>query len=296
MHPRALIPAIAALCLSLAASAHAEEPGQDEVTLKNGGVIRGTVVASEPGTSVKIIEMGQKEVRVIPWAQVTDVERGKFAPKSTVQPGPAGPGYGFAPPSPAQPAQAPEPKLGDPGVVKLHIDSPEPAQVIERRAATVGAYGGYGLVLQQLRPVCMSPCDKVVDGSQGQLFTLSSETFPAPKAFTLAGMKGDVTLHVKPGSIGRGTGGVWLTILGGSSLLVGAIMLPLVLTGSETVGGGTAPHAGGEIASIALMGGGAAMLATGIALLVTSGTKITLEQGAAGKTAARAPRYWLGEF
>ena len=80
----------------LASSALAQDPGVDEVTLKNGGSIRGTVISSEPGTSVKILEMGSKEPRVIPWAQVGDVEKGKYAPKSAVQPGPAGPGYGAA--------------------------------------------------------------------------------------------------------------------------------------------------------------------------------------------------------
>src|SRR3954466_16159492 len=109
MSRRCMKGGIVAAVLAVASAAIADDLGNDEVTLKNGGSVRGTVVSSEPGTSVKIIEMGEKTVRVIPWAQVSDVERGKYAPKAPAQPGPAGPGYGTAPPG--QPIAPPEPKL-----------------------------------------------------------------------------------------------------------------------------------------------------------------------------------------
>ena len=104
MYPRSsparvknLVAALLACGLSLSATARADEPGPDEVTLKNGGTIRGTIVSSEPGTSVKIIEMGQTQTRILPWSQVSDVEKGKYAPRTAAQPGPAGPGYGTPP-------------------------------------------------------------------------------------------------------------------------------------------------------------------------------------------------------
>jgi hypothetical protein len=286
MRPRLLAASLVALSLFLAAGARADD-GQDEVTLKNGGSIRGTVVSSEPGTSVKIIELGQKEVRVIPWAQVSDVERGKYAPKGATQPGPAGPGYGTPPPAPT--AAAPEPKLGDVGVVRLHIDSPVPAKLIEQRSAMVGAYGGYGVVLQQFQSVCASPCDKVIDGSQGQSFQLTSEEFPAPRAFSVAGLKGDVQLHVEPGSNGRRIGGLWLTIGGGSLVLVGALTLPLASLGQQT-------GQGLKYAGIGMLAGGGASLVAGIVLLATSGTKIRLEERPRDKSGQLTPRYWQGEF
>lgn len=253
----------------------------DEVTLKNGGVIRGTVVASEPGTSVKIIEMGQKEVRVIPWAQVSDVERGKYAPNA---PGPARPGYAVAPPPQVLPP--PEPQLGQPGVVRLHVDSPVPTQVVEHAGTTVGMAGGYGVVFTQLRPVCAAPCDQVVDGSRGQGFTITGP-FPSPGMFTFADMRGDVTLSVKPGSIGGRWGGLMLTILGGSTLLTGAILLPLAIDRST----------GMRNAGIGMVAGGGVALVGGIVLLATTGTKIRLDQGAPSRRTAQVkPRYWLGEF
>jgi len=285
MRPRLLAATFAALSLFFAAGAFAQEGGQDEVSLKNGGAIRGTVVSSEPGTSVKIIEMGQKAVRVIPWAQVSDVERGKYAPKGAAQPGPAGPGYGMAPP---RALPAPEPQMGQPGVVRLHVDSPVPTQVVEHAGTTVGMAAGYGVVFTQLRPVCVAPCDRVIDGSRGQGFAITGP-FPTPGMFNFANMTGDVTLFVKPGSIGGRWGGLMLTILGGSTLLTGAILLPLALERSTSM----------RNAGIGMLAGGGVALVGGIVLLATTGTKIRFEQQAGGPVARAGqakPRYWLGEF
>lgn len=272
--------------LSFSLAARAQEGGQDEVSLKNGGVVRGTVVSSEPGTSVKIIEMGQKEVRVIPWAQVSDVERGKYAPKAAPPPGPTGPGYGV--PQPVAPA---EPKLGAPGVVRLHVDSPVPAQVIEHAGTTVGGVGGYTMVIEQLRPVCTSPCDRVVDGSKGQLFAVAGE-FPIPKPFTLSEYSGDVTLSVQPGNKGVRIGGAWAIILGASSMVTGAVLLPLALLRDNYSG----PRTGIRNAGIGTLVGGGLVLAGGIVMVALSGTKMRLDQGAPPRTGKITPRYWMGEF
>lgn len=297
-HRFSIIATLTVVSLLLGASARADD-GQDEVTLKSGGTIRGTVVSSEPGASVKIIELGDKEVRVIPWSQVSDVERGKFAPKSATQPGPAGPGYGTAPPP--QPLPAPEPTLGAPGVVKLHVESPTPVRVVEEASTTVGAYGGYGFAVQQLRPVCVSPCDKVIDGSDGRRFSLSPEDMPPPAPFTVAQMTGDVTLHVAPGSYGRRQAGFWLTVLGTTAAVTGgSFMLVDALTSSIDDPSSDGSKDGGvsTVGLVTLIGGGA-VLVGGIVLLATSGTSVTLEQRdgkPAGKTAQVKPRYWLGEF
>ncbi|MGK4006214.1 hypothetical protein WMF31_26580 [Sorangium sp. So ce1036] len=301
-----IIATLTAVSLLVCASARADD-GEDEVTLKNGGTIRGTVVSSEPGVSVKIIELGEKQVRVIPWAQVSDVERGKFAPRSDTQPGPAGPGYGGAPPP--QPIPAPEPALGKPGVVRLHVESPKPVRVVEEGSTTYGAVGRYGFAIQEVRHVCASPCDKVIDGSDGRRFSLSPEDMPPPDPFTFTQMTGDVTLQVEPGSYGRRTGGFWLTTLGGAAVLLGGTFLLVdAAVSSDAIsgdpldegGGGQDKDTGGmgTVGLVSLIGGGAALVG-GIVLLATSGTSVTLEQRdakAAGKVAEVKPRYWLGEF
>ena len=74
---------------------------QHRTTLRNGGVVRGTVVSSSPGEEVTILVPGSDKPRRISWAEVGDVQLGKHAPKSDSAPGSAGPGYGGSEPTPA---------------------------------------------------------------------------------------------------------------------------------------------------------------------------------------------------
>jgi hypothetical protein len=281
-------------------SLRAAEPGQDEVTLKNGGSIRGTIVSSEPGTSVKIIEVGQTQARVIPWSQVSDVEKGKYAPAPVAQPGPAGPGYGAAVPVPPPAAAGPPPpKMGDPGVVRVHVESPLPATIIERRSALVGAYQGYGIVLTAERKVCTSPCDAVFDGSEGHLFILADDQYPSGGPFNFAGMSGDVNMRVEPGSKGMRIGGVLGIVFGATAVATGAVIIPLALKSSTTdLNTGavvSVANVSARNAGIGVLAGGAVALGAGIALVVVGSTKITIAPAHA-KAAARQPRYWMGEF
>jgi hypothetical protein len=290
--------AFAALLL-LAGSALGGDPGPDEVTLKNGGAIRGTIVSSEPGTSVKILEVGQTQPRVIPWNQVADVERGKYAAQPPAQPGPSGPGYGAVPVPPPTAPPAPPAKMGDPGVVRLHIDTPVKTAVIESRSAVVGAYGGYGLVFTREREVCVSPCDAVLDGSEGHSFRLQSDAYPLPGPFTFHGMQGDVTMTIKPGSKGLRTGGSLGITFGVLAAVTGAILIPVAqsatVTDTSTWVDVSVPNRGLRNAGIGLLAGGVAALGAGIALFVTGATHTKIEQRPA-KTARVAPRYWMGEF
>lgn len=272
--------------LALAGAALADDLGNDEVTLKNGGSVRGTVVSVEPGTNVKIIEVGEKTPRVIPWGQVADVEKGKYAPKTTVQPGPAGPGYGALPAG--RPIPPPEPKVGDQGVVKLHVESPLEARILAHDPPAVGRVGGYVLIVDRAQNVCVSPCDKVVDGSAGHTFTIHGE-FPTPEPFSLSQHRGDMTLKLEPGSNGMRTGGAWATVFGALGVLGGAITLPLAY--------GIRSHASPamRLAGIGQLGAGIPLLGGGIALLILGKSSYTL-QPSAPTTGAIKPRYWLGEF
>src|SRR5690349_17308840 len=51
--------------------------GDDEVSLKNGGMIRGTIVSLEPDKEVVILVGGTGQQRRIAWAEVDKVKRGK---------------------------------------------------------------------------------------------------------------------------------------------------------------------------------------------------------------------------
>jgi hypothetical protein len=285
--------AVAALVVSTAA--HAEDAGLDEVTLKNGGTIRGTVVAQEPGTSVKILEMGSTETRTIPWSQVSDVERNKYAPRTAAvpQPGPAGPGY-VAPSAPValQPIPLPEPTLGAVGVVKLHVESSEPVQIFEHGATQMAGYGGYALVIDNATLICTSPCDRVIDGRRGQRFTAQGD-FPGVKSFQLNTLKDSVDLAVSPGSNARKTGGLWATVLGAVGLASGGTLL--ALSGSlDSINGGSG--GGGKTAGIGILVGSGVALVGGIVLLATSGTSWDLHPTAAAPAKHAKARLWLGEF
>jgi hypothetical protein len=293
----------------LAGAASAQEAGHDEVTLKNGGSIRGTVVSSEPGVSVKIVEMGQKEPRMIPWAQVADVERDKYGSKpAAVEPGSAGPGYAQpAPFVPAQrvpvraepPTEPPESSLANPGVVRLHVESPVPVQV-EKRGVNQGSVNGYGFEMYQTVHVCASPCDKIIDGSQGQWFEASGD-FPGGKEFRFDGMKGDVDLKVRPGSRGLRGFGVTSIVLGSGAFLLGGTLT--LLGGFSTYNTNSAGVTTYGLSSetrvgLAILGTGAAVLVGGIVATVAGGSHFDLHarDATATTTAAAKPRYRLGQF
>ena len=283
--------ALVALAVLSGASVSAQEPGLDEVALKNGGSLRGTVIASEPGTSVRLLEFGQKEPRVVPWSQVSHVERGKYAPKVT--PEGAAAGYGAAPLAPAPPVPPPaELKVGAPGVVKLHVESPMPARVVEEAGVSVGRVGGYSAVMHHLETICAGTCDRVIDGSLGQTFVVTGD-FPTPRAFRLDGYQGDVSLQVQPGSTGRRLGGVTLAVVGMAGTVAGGILF----ASGALIGGATGTTSSSLThGAIGTLAGGTVALAGGIALIVTSGTKIALHRRDEGKAAQSRPRYWLGEF
>jgi hypothetical protein len=308
-----LVASLLAVPVLLPASASAADAtmGQDEVTLKDGGTIRGTVVSSRPGVSVKIIELGQTETRTIPWAQVGDVERGKYAPAKAskngksdkagaTKPGSAGTGYAEAVPATevTVPAETPS------NAVRLHVESPQPALVYSHQTA-YGAVNGYGFVVDAATPVCSSPCDKVLDSMNGQTYTAGGDFVPS-SPFSLAGTRGDMELSVKPGSKRLRTAGFWLTysgliltVVGGSLALTGALISSDTTTNADgTTSGSSMGWLTPTGAAVGI--GGVAMLVGGIVAIVSSKTKIDLHPMGAtvGGTvgAATAPRYWMGEF
>lgn len=155
-------------------TAFAQELGSDEVSLKNGGSIRGTIVSVEPGNKVVILELGAKEPRTLTWAEVADVQKGKYVKP---EPGPEGPGYEKPEPK-EEPQEKPEkkkPKLGDPGVVRLHVESPKPVQIFQSRILARGVIGGYGFVTGATAQVCSSPCDEIIETKPGDGFGIQGD-------------------------------------------------------------------------------------------------------------------------
>lgn len=146
-------------------------------------------------------------------------------------------------PGPLAPAveEARGPLVTDgPGVVRVHIESPD--SNVQLR--------GYGV--QKLRPVqggyeslgastilCSGSCDTYLDARLGQPLAVSGEAFPDSAPFQLYDKQGDVDVKVTPGNstyqvLGVTTLslGVLAVIGGGSTLLTGA----LVSSGDSSTG------------------------------------------------------------
>jgi hypothetical protein len=256
--------------------------GQDEVTLKNGGTIRGTLVSVEPGVGVKIIELGGSAPREIPWAQVADVDRGKFAPKGAGQA--ASPTAMPRLPLPP-PQMAPVERVME-APVRLHVESPVPATVQSHEV--VARYGWAALTRD--RDVCTSPCDAVLDSSSGLTYTVSGD-FTGSPSFSLAGRHGDVEVAVSPGSRGARAGGIVLTALGGAGALVGGLV---AIAGADQDTARNPSGSGTETAGFVAVGVGVAVALVGVVTIVTART--TIDVRTQGEKSARAPRYWAGEF
>jgi hypothetical protein len=281
------------------ASAADSTLGQDEVTLKNGGSIRGTVVAAEPGVDVKIIELGATAVRTLPWSEVADVQRGKYtATTSTTAPSP--------PPPPPPPTYAPGPTYAQgpsfPGAVqmpvRLHVSSPEPATVVAREEYARIGWTSIGVE----QDVCASPCGSVFNASSGLTYRIKGD-FPTSPSFSLIGRTGDVEVAVTPGSRGLRAGGIVLIALGGAAVLVGGAVAAAGAIQSSTTtynDDGTTSQGDGsgtETTGFVVMGGGVAAIIGGVIALVSSKTSIDVHSmESSGQPASFAPRYWAGEF
>jgi hypothetical protein len=267
-----------------ASVALAEPSGADEVNLKNGGSVRGTVVSVEPGTSVVIRPMGTDASRTIPWAEVADVQKGKYAKETS---------------SAAPSAEPPSGK----GVVKVHIDSKKPVNLFEQVATSAGVVGGYAVAVSHIQVVCTSPCDRVVDGSRGQAFAVGGNGVTAAGPLYFKDHQGPVTLRVEPGSAWARWGGITSITLGATTAIVGAVVLGVFAGGSHDAdpANGLPDYHPSLVPGGVTLGVGAAVLAAGIVLVATSGTKVDVLDGhgardAAGRPKAVAAHWWRGEF
>ena len=249
------------LC-GVAAAEEATTPsaiGVDTVYLKNGGMLRGTLIAVEPDTQVIIIVAGEK--RVVPWADLTRVEQGKET---------------TPPPTAQTTTQAPA-AIG-PGAPFIHVESDWPDVQLGRidseplsatSAANLGATIAAGLV----RPVCRAPCDRIVDGRDGTRFVFISPGMVPSDPFFLDNKNGHLVARVQGGSVGKRLGGFMLTTFGGVMTLSGIAVLGLAL-GTYTLNDPDARPLGA--AGGVVFGLGAAQLVPGIMLLANSGTHVEI--------------------
>lgn len=234
--------------------------GPDEVALKDGGFVRGTIVSAEPEHEIIILVMGSGQQRVIPWQNVERMQRGKYPASS-------------GPPAPAasirrEPGAPPD---GTPGYVRVHINTT--GQDVELLHVTPISDGD-GEIRES---VCHAPCDMPVDGRGERIFRIGGSGVSMSPAFTFSERIGDVSLRVEPGNSGRWLAGLLTQSLGGAAAIGGVVLLASGKAreadpnAAEILGSGKGMTIGGGV----LLGVGAAAIVGGIVLMATSHSHVS---------------------
>lgn len=149
----------------------------------------------------------------------------------------------------------------------LHIESDYPDVELSRVDGTLGGMPGSGAYQNNLitHYVCRPPCDRFVDGREGNRFLITGPGMLPSIGFRLDELEGPVIARVHGRSMARFTGGILLTTfggmfsLGGTALFVVGSVVPL----PQTTQGPTQESPG-----LVLTVAGGAMLALGVAALV----------------------------
>ena len=257
--------------------------GEDEVLLKNGGMIRGTITDLEPNSLVTIIVQGSGVAKTVPWSEIDHIDRGAH---STVA----------APPPPAPPAAPPSPPNApagadltptELGLARIHIMTDDPQVQLHHYLGMAPAgyvtsrHGGVTPVLGTVSEVvCRTPCGEVIDGRKGDEFYFAGKGITPSAPFQVFDKQGDFTAEVHPGSVGKRVGGLFSVIGGGGLAAVGMMTLGLGAISEDqsftTIGG-------------VALGVGAVVLVAGIVMLVSSKTTYDLHPTIAGGATAPAP-------
>lgn len=245
-------------------------PGADTVLLHGGGMIRGTVAEVFPGKHVVILSVAGAR-HTIPWDQVLDVRYG-----GEVRSMPAAPTVG----------------LGRP---RLHIELTRPATVrLYEMTGTIIVPSGSAWTtngspgVSAARPVCMAPCDEVIDGSKGQSFFFGGDRMMPSRKFTLREHDGEMTAVVRPGRTGLFVGGLMATSISLAPLLAGVVFVAVPRSTSSSSSSSTLRPTGG-----ALLGIGAGLLVSGVIMLALGRTRVELYKRTTGAAERRTgPARW----
>lgn len=200
--------------------------GPDEVILKNGGMVRGTIVTVDPEKSVTIFVMLTGEQRNIPWAEVERIDRGKFAASCPKLEAPKPEGLELRESPEREREREAAFARNERGVVRVLIDSTEPGMQLYRvntnGSGRVQMIPGTVSAFPISDLICISPCEKVIDGRLGEQFFFGARGMPPSSPFQVFQQRGTLAAHVEPGSDARFITGVTLGVVGGLSVTFGS--------------------------------------------------------------------------
>src|ERR1700722_11812890 len=172
----------------------------DAVYMKNGGVVRGTLVDAVPGRPVQI-QLATGEIWSIAWEFVDRV-----APASAAS---ASPG-------------APAASVPTGPMVRLHVDAPRNIEI-----------SGHASERAEWVPVCSGACDQEVPA--GWEYQARGAGIKASAPFVLSADGGGArTVHVDPSDKGAFTMGIVGVCAGGPSALLGLRLTPIGAPGHTT--------------------------------------------------------------
>lgn len=256
--------------------AHALPPGStptpaaagawnDIVNLRTGGMVRGQIVEVVPSDSLTVISTATGQSKRFTWAELASFERNGV--KTEVAASPALPEREVVQPGPGAP--------------RLHIELTRPAdlklyevtgEITVNNFATGPSSGSIH------RPVCVAPCDRVIDGRSGQSFFFNGDGVLKSRKFSLSQRSGDVVARVKPGRPGLRVGGIATMAVGGAGL--GTAALLLLLTPRSTLGqdDGRSLSNRNNLPATVMLIGGALAVAGGLDMLLLSSTRIKWSQ------------------
>ncbi len=233
----------------------------DAIFLKDGSVLRGTLVELLPGDHCAL-QLPTGQTATVQWGVIMRVERAAAASSTIIVP---------SGPAPVALAQA---SSGPSAMVHMEGDA---VNLEQRNDANRG-----------WTVVCSSPCDKSLPLDSTYRLTGSGKTNSKP--FLLEGKAGDhIILTVEAGSSGGLGGGIALTAIGGPILLIGLLV---VAVGASVEAGHTYSSQGRgiEVAGVVMSGIGLAGLIPGILLIGGNArTKETQQPGLPSRAQAAAP-------
>jgi len=241
-------------------TAQAPAAAGDVIDLKNGGVLRGTLIDAVPNSYARI-QLVTGQVATVPWQDIQRIERGVVAP---------------APAAPVAPAAAHAP----PATVWVHIEGSQVAQ-LQRDTSGDGNW----------ETVCTAPCDKALPAQVG--YRIVGDGIRDSSDFELSAQAGArQTLTVDEGSRGGFVLGIVGTVAGGIAIGVGLLVV-FIAAVSRAVDDGDSTATQGDVnaetAGWVISGAGTAGLVGGIVLLVSNGRTRVAQGSAAAPSAAWLP-------
>jgi hypothetical protein len=241
----------------------ANNPGTagDAIFLKDGSVLRGTLVELLPGDHCTL-QLPTGQTATVQWGVILRVERAAAVSSTIVVP------------SVSVVVTAP---ASSGAMVMVHMDG-DMVNLEQRNEANRG-----------WTVVCTSPCDKSLPLESTYRLTGSGKTNSRP--FLLEGKAGDhVILNVEAGSSGGLGGGIALTAIGGPILLIGLLVIAVGASVASSNTYSAQNGSGIEVAGVVISAVGLAGIIPGIIMITGNArTKETQQTGTTSRAQANVP-------